>query len=104
MSRSKDVRFAIAARLRTQSSRSPQRIEHAGWSRAKTPPQHLSLSADMKKQILLLCSLLVAGAAPAADRQFDPLPKPLSNNAVASLKEGTTEELFSFMGIGLEKK
>jgi N-acetylneuraminic acid mutarotase len=48
--------------------------------------------------------LLIPGAALAAERQFDPLPQPLSNNAVASVREGKTQELFSFMGIGPEKK
>ena len=35
--------------------------------------------------------------------QFDSLPEPVSNNAVALLKAGRSELLFSFMGIGAKK-
>ncbi len=48
---------------------------------------------------LLLAGMMPAGAAPG----WDPLPAPVSNNAVASLKTGRRLLLFSFMGIG-EKK
>ena len=49
--------------------------------------------------LVLIGALLVFAAAP----QFPPLPHPVSNNAVATLKVKGSEEVFSFMGIGPEK-
>lgn len=39
----------------------------------------------------------------ASKTQFDSLPEPVSNNAVAMLKAGRSELLFSLMGIGAKK-
>src|SRR5690242_6205768 len=49
--------------------------------------------------LVLIGVLLVFAAAP----QYPPLPHPVSNNAVASLKVKGNEEVFSFMGVGPEK-
>src|SRR5581483_8428170 len=49
--------------------------------------------------LLLAGSLLFAAALP----QVQPLPAPVSNNAVASLKVKGSLVLFSFMGIGAKK-
>jgi len=57
----------------------------------------------MNKQFMLLSVLLVAQILPAAEPQFDPLPIPLSNNAVAMVKVGQKLEVFSLMGIGPKK-
>ncbi|HKD01221.1 MAG TPA: kelch repeat-containing protein [Terriglobales bacterium] len=48
---------------------------------------------------LPLCTVLLW----ASKTQFDPLPEPVSNNAVALLKAGRSELLFSLMGIGVKK-
>jgi hypothetical protein len=57
----------------------------------------------MRKTAGLLCLVLIALSAPAAERTWDPLPIPLANNAVAAAKIDKNLFLFSFMGIG-EKK
>ena len=49
--------------------------------------------------IVFLCTLLFAAALP----RFEPLPEPLSNNAVAEVKTRGDLYLFSFMGIGPKK-
>src|SRR5262249_44532705 len=51
--------------------------------------------------ILLICLFSLVNLAALA--QVPPLPSPVSNNAVASLKIGKHEVLFSFMGIGSKK-
>jgi N-acetylneuraminic acid mutarotase len=40
---------------------------------------------------------------PAPPEKFDPLPAPVSNNAVASIHVGKHSYIFSFMGIGAKK-
>ena len=50
-----------------------------------------------------LLLLLSAGLSAAADSGVDPLPDPISNNAVAMLKVRGKLLLFSFMGIGQKK-
>src|ERR1700746_3911518 len=55
----------------------------------------------MNKSFLVLCGCLLT--APAAQAQLPPLPVPLANNAVAILKVGKHDALFSFMGIGAKK-
>jgi N-acetylneuraminic acid mutarotase len=59
--------------------------------------------STMKKCSFILAVLLLAEVLPAAYAQVPPLPAPVSNNAVASLKVGKHELLFSFMGIGAKK-
>lgn len=49
--------------------------------------------------LLALSGVLVATNAPGVE----PLPDPVSNNAVAMLKKGGDLELFSFMGLGAKK-
>jgi N-acetylneuraminic acid mutarotase len=57
------------------------------------------------KRLLGFALLLLAGACQslAADSGVDPLPDPISNNAVAMLKVRGQLLLFSFMGIGPKK-
>ena len=57
----------------------------------------------MKKISLVICLFLSALAMPAAERTWEPLPAPVSNNAVAMAKVGKRQYLFSFMGIGAKK-
>jgi N-acetylneuraminic acid mutarotase len=57
----------------------------------------------MKKFIAFTLLLLVAGVSSAVDSVVDPLPDPVSNNAVAMLKVHGELMLFSFMGIGAKK-
>jgi len=57
----------------------------------------------MKKFIAFSLLLLVAGVSSAVDSVVDPLPDPVSNNAVAMLKVHGELLLFSFMGIGAKK-
>jgi N-acetylneuraminic acid mutarotase len=45
---------------------------------------------------------LITGAV-SAQSKFDPLPVPVSNNAVAQVKAGKHSYIFSFMGIGVKK-
>jgi len=52
---------------------------------------------------LLLFLLLITGPLAASESEVDPLPQPISNNAVASLKVRGNLLLFSFMGIGSKK-
>jgi N-acetylneuraminic acid mutarotase len=57
------------------------------------------------KKLFALCWLLLFGGflSAAADSGVDPLPDPVSNNAVAMLKVHGQLMLFSFMGIGPKK-
>jgi N-acetylneuraminic acid mutarotase len=58
----------------------------------------------MKKPVAFALLLFFAGLSPAvADSGVDPLPDPVSNNAVAMLKVHGELLLFSFMGIGAKK-
>jgi len=57
----------------------------------------------MRKCLWILSVFWLAQGFPAAQAQVPPLPAPVSNNAVASLKIGKHEVLFSFMGIGAKK-
>jgi N-acetylneuraminic acid mutarotase len=58
---------------------------------------------SMKKHFLLFLLLAMDGFLFAADPNVEPLPEPLSNNAVAILKIKGQLELFSMMGIGAKK-
>ena len=58
----------------------------------------------MKKTSACILLLLVSGLlSAAADSAVEPLPEPVSNNAVAMLKVHGQLLLFSFMGIGSKK-
>jgi N-acetylneuraminic acid mutarotase len=59
----------------------------------------------MNNQFRLLGAFLLAVSSPltAADLKLPPLPAPLSNNAVASMRSGKDLSIFSFMGIGPNK-
>jgi N-acetylneuraminic acid mutarotase len=58
----------------------------------------------MKKHFAFFLLLLLGGwQSVAADSEVDPLPDPISNNAVAMLKVRGKLLLFSFMGIGPKK-
>lgn len=52
---------------------------------------------------LTLLVLCVAHVLPTALAQVAPLPEPVSNNAVAVVKNGKHEGIYSFMGIGAKK-
>jgi hypothetical protein len=52
---------------------------------------------------LICVAVCLAQAGPSARAQFAPLPTPISNNAVASVKTGKHEGFYSFMGIGAKK-
>src|SRR5215468_3055597 len=56
----------------------------------------------MKRLWMFLILWITLLRLPAVS-QAPPLPSPVSNNAVASLKLGKHEVLFSFMGIGPKK-
>jgi hypothetical protein len=53
--------------------------------------------------ILTFVAVCLAQAVPLACAQLAPLPIPISNNAVASVKTGKHEGFYSFMGIGAKK-
>jgi N-acetylneuraminic acid mutarotase len=53
----------------------------------------------MRKHLVPLLAVLLWGAK----TQLDSLPQPVSNNAVALLKSGRSDLLFSFMGVGPKK-
>jgi N-acetylneuraminic acid mutarotase len=57
----------------------------------------------MKPRFAFLLLVLLTGWLFAAAPKFDPLPAPVSNNAVASLKTHGQFLLFSFMGMGPKK-
>ena len=57
----------------------------------------------MKKIFWIFPILWLVHLVALANAQVPPLPAPVSNNAVASLKIGKHEVLFSFMGIGPKK-
>jgi N-acetylneuraminic acid mutarotase len=58
----------------------------------------------MTTRVSVTLPFLVAGLLLAdAPQKVDPLPVPLSNNAVASLKTHKAFHIFSFMGIGAKK-
>jgi len=57
----------------------------------------------MRKILAVLCVIFFALLLPAAERTWEPLPVPLSNNAVATAKVGHRLYMFSFMGIGPRK-
>jgi N-acetylneuraminic acid mutarotase len=52
---------------------------------------------------VLLCLLLALFLQAADEPKLNPLPAPVSNNAVAILHQGRDSKVFSFMGIGLKK-
>jgi N-acetylneuraminic acid mutarotase len=58
---------------------------------------------NMKKCSWILCVVCLPPVVRTVEAQVPPLPAPVSNNAVASLKIGKHEVLFSFMGIGVKK-
>ena len=55
----------------------------------------------MKKLIALLSLVVLCGAS--GQTKIEPLPSPVSNNAVASLNVHRQLLIFSFMGIGPKK-
>jgi N-acetylneuraminic acid mutarotase len=57
----------------------------------------------MNQRLLIPAIMLCIPLASSAQTTLTPLPSPVSNNAVASLKTGRHELLFSFMGIGPKK-
>src|SRR6266853_1906683 len=58
----------------------------------------------MKKSFGFILLILLGGFLFAADQpKFEPLPVPLSNNAVASVKSRGSLLLYSVMGIGPKK-
>jgi N-acetylneuraminic acid mutarotase len=58
----------------------------------------------MKKCLGFILLMLLGGSLSAADQpKFEPLPVPLSNNAVASVKSRGSLLLYSLMGIGPKK-
>ena len=57
----------------------------------------------MKKRSAIILLVALAGVLFAADSVVDPIPDPVSNNAVAMLKVHGQLLLFSFMGIGPKK-
>src|ERR1700739_2489321 len=56
-----------------------------------------------KNSCFVFALVLWASSIALAQPAFVPLPKPVSNNAVASLRGGKHAVLFSFMGIGPKK-
>jgi N-acetylneuraminic acid mutarotase len=58
---------------------------------------------SMNQRLLIPAIVLCLQLASFAQTLLAPLPVPVSNNAVASLKTGKHEVLFSFMGIGPKK-
>ena len=57
----------------------------------------------MKQFPILFCLVLAAQLQAAKERKLDPLPVPVSNNAVAISHDGGKTRIFSFMGIGPKK-
>ncbi len=57
----------------------------------------------MKTACALLLLTILSGPLFAAERKIQPLPAPVSNNAVASLKTHVGLRLYSLMGIGPKK-
>src|ERR1700757_3911468 len=51
----------------------------------------------------ILSAFLGCAAIASAQITIPPLPAPVSNNAVASVRAGKHEQLYSFMGIGPKK-
>ena len=66
-----------------------------------------TLSAGMVNRKIfifpILLAFLAASVLAAEGPEFDPLPAPLSNNAVATIKSRGEWLLYSFMGIGAKK-
>ena len=60
-------------------------------------------SASIKYLPAVLCFILAAQLQAAKEPKLDPLPVPLSNNAVAISHDGGKARIFSFMGIGPKK-
>src|ERR1035441_4395218 len=60
-------------------------------------------STGKKLPLLLSCFLLVNGLWAAQEPKLDPLPLPVSNNAVAVSYGDAGTKIFSFMGIGAKK-
>lgn len=61
---------------------------------------------ETMKRVLTLFALLLFGGQlfAASEPKFDPLPAPVSNSAITSVKVGGHVLLFSFMGMGANKK
>lgn len=59
--------------------------------------------ARISQRIVVLAVLSLPHAAPVVIAQVAPLPAPVSNNAVAIVKSGKHEGIYSFMGIGAKK-
>jgi N-acetylneuraminic acid mutarotase len=56
-----------------------------------------------RRSLLIIALLLASGMGSAAQPPLPPIPVPLSNNAVTSIKLGKQFLIFSFMGIGSGK-
>jgi hypothetical protein len=57
----------------------------------------------ISQRIVTLAIVCLQPAVPAALAQVAPLPAPVSNNAVAVVKSGKHESIYSFMGIGAKR-
>lgn len=57
----------------------------------------------ISQRIVTLAIVCLQHAVPAALAQVAPLPAPVSNNAVAVVKSGKHEGIYSFMGIGAKR-
>jgi N-acetylneuraminic acid mutarotase len=55
------------------------------------------------KTILLMAALLLAVTAAGAEEQYQPLPVPLTNNAVAAVRINGQLLVYSLMGLGAKK-
>ncbi len=60
----------------------------------------MKLFSKLLQRGLIVC--LITGAV-FGQSKFDPLPVPVSNNAVAQVKAGKHSYIFSFMGLGAKK-
>src|ERR1700690_2999233 len=55
------------------------------------------------KRLLLLSILFLVALCAAAEEQYQPLPTPLTNNAVAAVRIDGQLLVYSFMGLGATK-
>lgn len=57
----------------------------------------------MRRSLLLILLILAPAIAPAASDELQPLPVPVTNNAVAVIRVEKQDLLYSFMGLGADK-
>ena len=55
------------------------------------------------KRTVLICALLLSALVAMADEQYQPLPVPLTNNAVAAVRINGQLLVYSLMGLGPQK-